>query len=62
MTKVVDQLGQFWTGLSGKQRALLLGGAVVTIAILGLFARLVGSPDYKPLITCLLCTSDAADE
>lgn len=53
MTKVVDQLGQFWTGLSGKQRALLLGGAVVTIAILGLFARLVASPDYKPLITGL---------
>ena len=53
VSKVIDQLGQFWNGLSGKQRALLLGGAVITAAVVLLFARLVGSPDYKPLINGL---------
>src|SRR6185369_1907092 len=37
--------------LSGKQRFMLAGAAVVTIAVLALFVRLIATPDYKPLMT-----------
>lgn len=49
MTNVVDQMKQFWTSRSGRQKAFLIGGAGATIALLTLFARLIGTPDYKPL-------------
>jgi len=37
--------------LSGKQRFMLAGAAVVTIAVLALFVHLIATPDYKPLMT-----------
>ena len=38
-------------GLSGKQRLMLAGAAVVTVAVLALFVHLIATPDYKPLMT-----------
>lgn len=49
MTNIVEQAKQFWTSRTGRQKAFLLGGAGATIALLTLFARLIGTPDYKPL-------------
>lgn len=48
-----DQLKQFWTSRNGRQRALLLGGAGATAAVLLLFVKLIGTPDYKTLYTGL---------
>jgi len=48
-TNVVEQLKQFWATRTGRQRAFLLGGAGATVVLLTLFARLIGTPDYKPL-------------
>lgn len=53
MNKAVEQFKQFWNGLAGKQRALLVGGALVSVAVLLVFAKMIGSPDYKPLLTGL---------
>jgi len=53
MHKAIDQSKQFWSGLSTKQRAALIGGAAVTIAVLLIFARLIADPDYKVLATGL---------
>ena len=44
-----EQAKQFWASRSGRQKALLLGGAGITIVLLTVFARLMGTPDYKPL-------------
>lgn len=49
MTNVVDQIKQFWISRTGKQKAFLIGGAGATVVLLTLFARLIGTPDYKPL-------------
>ena len=48
-----EQLKQFWTGLSVRQRVTLVGGALVTIATLVVFVRLIAVPEYKPLFTNL---------
>jgi flagellar M-ring protein FliF len=48
-TNVADQAKQFWATRTGRQRALLLGGAGITALLLTLFARLLSTPDYKPL-------------
>lgn len=48
-----DQIRQFWASRNGRQRAFLLGGAGATVLLLGLFVRLLGTPDYKPLFTGL---------
>jgi flagellar M-ring protein FliF len=44
-----EQARQFWASRTGRQKALLLGGAGITIVLLTIFARLMGTPDYKPL-------------
>lgn len=49
LTNILEQLRQFWASRTGTQRAFLLGGAVVTVAMLAVFARLLTTPDYKPL-------------
>lgn len=46
---VTEQAKQFWASRSGRQKTLLLGGAAVTIALLTIFARILSTPDYKPL-------------
>ncbi len=44
-----EQAKHFWASRSGRQKALLLGGAGITIVLLTVFARLMGTPNYKPL-------------
>ena len=38
-------------GLGGKQRAVLVGGAILTAVLLVVFVRLIAKPDFKPLYT-----------
>ena len=49
--QLMGQMKELAAGLSGKQRAILLGGAVLTAALLIVFVRLIGKPDFKPLYT-----------
>src|SRR5579871_5346383 len=48
-----EQAKQFWASRTGRQKVMLVGGAAVTAAVLVLFVRLIGTPDYKPLFTGL---------
>jgi flagellar M-ring protein FliF len=57
MNQIVSQLKQFWSSRTSKQRLLLGAGAVATVGLVGLFASLMASPDYKPLMSGL----EAAD-
>jgi flagellar basal-body M-ring protein/flagellar hook-basal body protein (fliF) len=50
IAKLIEQLKNFWSTRNGSQRAFLVGGIVVTVAMLVVFARLLSSPDYKPLM------------
>ncbi|MGO8794596.1 MAG: flagellar basal-body MS-ring/collar protein FliF [Candidatus Sulfotelmatobacter sp.] len=51
LNKVQKQLTDFLAGLTGKQRLLLVGAAVLAIAVLAAFAHLISTPDYVPLMT-----------
>jgi flagellar M-ring protein FliF len=51
LSKIQKQLTDFLAGLNGKQRLLLAGAAVLTVAVLALFAHLISTPDYVPLMT-----------
>lgn len=51
LNQVQKQLTDFLAGLTGKQRLLLGGAAVLTIAVLAAFAHLISTPDYVPLMT-----------
>jgi flagellar M-ring protein FliF len=51
LDQVQKQLTDFVTGLTGKQRMLLVGAVVVTIGILAAFAHMISTPDYVPLMT-----------
>jgi len=51
MNQVQKQVTAFVGGLSLKQRLMLVGATIVTIAVLALFVRMIGTPDYKPLMT-----------
>jgi flagellar M-ring protein FliF len=44
-----DQARQFWASRTGGQKMLLLGGAAITVAMVAVFARFLGTPEYKPL-------------
>ena len=44
---------QFWASRDARQKRFLLAGAAVTVALLVLFARLIGTPDYQTLSTGL---------
>ena len=57
MKQVVAQLKQFWSSRTSKQRVMLGAGAAATVGLMGLFASLMSSPDYKPLMSGL----EAAD-
>ena len=41
---VAEQAKQFWSTRSGRQKALLLAGAGITVVLLTIFARLMGTP------------------
>ena len=49
MNNIVEQAKQFWATRTGRQKMFLLGGAGATALLLTLFARLLSTPDYKPL-------------
>ena len=49
----IEQAKQFWSTRTSTQRSLLLAGAVGTVLMLGLFVRMLGTPDYKPLFSGL---------
>jgi flagellar M-ring protein FliF len=51
LNQVQKQVTDFIKGLTGKQRLLLVGAAVLTIAVLAAFAHLISTPDYVPLMT-----------
>jgi len=50
---VIDQSKQFWASRNSKQKMFLLGGVAATVVLVAVFARLIGTPDYKPLFTGL---------
>lgn len=45
------QLKSMVTGLSMKQRGMLVAAAVLTAAVIALFVNWIGKPEYKPLYT-----------
>src|SRR5580698_2077153 len=49
INNIVEQLKHFWATRTGRQRMFLLGGVGATAVLLTLFARLLSTPDYKPL-------------
>jgi flagellar M-ring protein FliF len=51
LKQVQKQVTDFITGLSGKQRLLLIGAVVLTLAVVAAFAHLISTPDYVPLMT-----------
>jgi flagellar M-ring protein FliF len=56
-SQIFAQLKQFWSTRTPKQRLMLGAGAVATVGLVGLFASLMSTPDYKPLMSGL----EAAD-
>ena len=52
-TNASAQLKQFWVSRNTRQKALLIGGALAAGALVFLFVRLIGTPDYKSLSTGL---------
>jgi flagellar M-ring protein FliF len=44
---------QFWASRDSRQKGFLLAGAAATVALLVLFVRLIGTPDYQTLSTGL---------
>lgn len=52
-TDVVKQVREFVLGLTPKQRALVIGGAVLVAITLWIFVRVLGTPDMKTLYSGL---------
>ena len=57
LNQIVTQAKQFWSTRTANQRIFLGVGAAATVGLLALFANLMTTPDYKPLMTGL----EAAD-
>jgi len=51
--KAIEQISRFWQELGSKQRLLLLGGAALTLGLLGLLVRQLATPTYKVLLNGL---------
>lgn len=51
--ELFDQLKKVTAALNKKQRMMLIGGAVLTVATLLVFVKVIAKPDYKPLFTDL---------
>jgi flagellar M-ring protein FliF len=51
LNQVQKQATDFVSGLTVKQRGMLIGATVATVAVLALFAHMISTPDYKPLVT-----------
>ena len=46
-----EQAKQFWSGRTSGQKGLLLAGAAATALMITMFARVMGTEDFKPLYT-----------
>jgi flagellar M-ring protein FliF len=53
MQKTLLQIKAFWMGRTRRQQMVLAAGAAATVLLLGVFAHLMTTPDYKPLMTGL---------
>lgn len=51
LSNIQKQAKDFVGALSVKQRLLLIGAGIVTVAVVIGFASLMATPDYKPLVT-----------
>ena len=51
--QVADQVKEFVLGLKPRQRAMFAAAAVVVVAVLWIFVRMLTSPDYKTLYSGL---------
>ncbi len=51
LTQVQNQAKEFFAGLTVTQRLLLAGAVIVSVAVLLVFTHLIGTPDFKPLVT-----------
>src|SRR6202142_3481932 len=60
LNNIQKQAKDFLAALTGTQKAMLLGAAVVTIAVVVGFANLMATPDYKPLVTGMEASDAAA--
>jgi flagellar M-ring protein FliF len=58
LNQIQKQATDFYQALTGTQRILLMGAAVVTVAVVVAFGSMMATPDYKPLVTGME-TSDA---
>ena len=53
LSQIQNQAKDFFAGLTITQRLLLAGALLVSVAVLLVFTHLIGTPDYKPLVTGL---------
>ncbi len=53
MQLTLTQLQQVWTRLRPRQRLVAVAGVVFTLVALGSMVKLLGTPEYKPLMTGL---------
>lgn len=51
--KLLERLKQIWLGMSPRQRLVVAGGTAVTAVGVAVLAVMMGSTDYKPLMTGL---------
>jgi len=45
----IERATKFWASRDARQKGFLLAGAAVTVVLLVLFSRLIGTPDYQTL-------------
>ena len=60
LNNIQKQTKDFLSALTVKQRALLAGAGIVTLAVIIGFASLMATPDYKPLVTGMEASDAAA--
>jgi flagellar M-ring protein FliF len=53
MDKVLQQAREFWNGLTGRQRTMMIGGAAAAIIALLVFVFVLSKPEYKTLYSGL---------
>jgi len=53
LSQVADRTKLFWEGLRPQQRIFLGVGLAITLAVAAFFARMIATPDYKPLMSGL---------
>ncbi len=49
----LEQMKQMWSRLTPRQRMVAGGGTLATLVLLGVMTRMLGSPEYKPLMVGL---------